>query len=34
MKICSVGAELLYSLGQSDRNDEANSRLSELGEHA
>jgi len=34
MKICFMGAELFYLLGQSDRSDEANSHFSELGEHA
>jgi hypothetical protein len=34
MKICYVGAKLFYPVGQSERNDEANSHFSGLGEHA
>jgi hypothetical protein len=34
MKICYMGAELFYLLGQSDGNEEANSYFPELGQHA
>ena len=34
MEICPVGAELFYADGRTDRQDEANSRFSQLYERA